>query len=89
MKKTRAIFSYKLAREMIKQNCKLVDIAENTREKGIVFYFENSPKVEELIDLQIKIRELKNKANSSSTSTTVDAEESTNVEFVAPTDVSA
>lgn len=52
------VFSYRLAKNLIKNNYKLVDIGLNNREKGIVFHFLNTPELQKAIELQKSISKL-------------------------------
>ena len=58
-KKTRSIYSLQLAKDLLKKGCKIVDVSENTKMRGIVFYFENNELVEKMIELHTKAKEIK------------------------------
>lgn len=57
------VFSYRLAKTLIKNNHKLVDIGLNNKTKGVVFHFVNTPELQEAIKIQREIRSLQNKIN--------------------------
>lgn len=59
--KTYTIFSYRLAKELIKSNCKLVDIELNYKENGIVFYFIDDERVREKVKMFTELKEIRDK----------------------------
>lgn len=58
------IFSFGLAKELLRNGCDLVDIGLNNKNKGIVFHFENTPKMKEIVKLNKQISDIHNKINS-------------------------
>lgn len=51
------VYSYRLARTLLRKGCSIADLGLNTKMKGIVFHFKNEPKLHEVIKLQRQIND--------------------------------
>ena len=58
---TYTVFNYKLAKVLLKNNCEIVDIDLNHKERGIVFYFKNNEVVQNHIKMFKEIKEIQKK----------------------------
>lgn len=55
------IYSFKLARKLLKNGCQIADLGLNKKIKGIVFHFYNTEKLRELIKCETEIVKLHKK----------------------------
>lgn len=58
--KTFTVFSFRLAKTLIKNRFNLVDIGLNNKMKGIVFHFEDTPELQKFIKLNKEIANIRN-----------------------------